>query len=99
MTNARLVGRHGAHIVRCLVCCPVCPQVSDGLMGGCQGVMRGCGRQVSLMINTIVVSSSSRTLALAVRPLQLGVPVGPILLGHLSSFPPSVNKLLAITAG
>ena len=39
-----------------LPCLLPCPQVSDGLMGGCQGVMRGCGRQVSLMINTIVVS-------------------------------------------
>ena len=90
MTNARLVGRHGAHIVRCLVCCPVCPQVSDGLMGGCQGVMRGCGRQVSLMINTIVVSVCQQ---MSSTP-SLGGCWAPILLPSFST------KLLAIiTAG
>ena len=69
-----------------LPCLLPCPQVSDGLMGGCQGVMRGCGRQVSLMINTIVVSvcrpsGASRQLVLnAIARGLLGAYPSPLFL-------------------
>jgi hypothetical protein len=33
------------------------PQVSDGLMGSCQGVLRGCGKQVLLMVYNFIVST------------------------------------------